>query len=179
MCFLLFDVQLPPPSSIWGSHILKEDSDWGQFFALSASQELVTWATPQTPNFCIWSFVYPLEPFIHLLHKWLFLHNVILPLKYFKDTDGVHLALHQHRTEGCLLSAWIFSAGHQMWLHSWGQRKSLVYLWVCCSQGVKGVSTAAFLLTCPCWAAAAKVVLVVCQAFLDDILAVQKLVAQA
>lgn len=152
---------------------LKEDSDWGQFFTISAIQELVTQATPQKPNFCISSFVHPLEPFIHLFNKRLFLHNIILPLKYFEDTDGVCLAVHDHSTKVCLLSAWIFSAGHQVWLHSCGLRKNLMYQCLCCSQAVKGVSTAAFLLMCPWWAAAAKVVLVMCWVFLDDIFAVQ------
>lgn len=38
----------------------------------------------------------------------------ILPLTYLKSTDEVCLAFHQHRTEACLLSAWILSAGQSV-----------------------------------------------------------------
>lgn len=80
---------------------LKDDSDWGQFFTISAIQELVTQATPQKPTFCIWSFAYPLEPFICLFNKRLFLHSIILPLKCFEDTGRVCLTRSQHRPEVC------------------------------------------------------------------------------
>lgn len=136
---------------------LKEGGDWGQFFTISAIQELVTQAAPQPPNFSIWSFVYPLESFIHVLNKRLFLHNFAFKVlqEHWWSVSGPLPA----QDWGVLLSAWIFvcrTPSVVAFLRA-GEEPHVHTPCLCCLQGVKGVSSAAFPLMCPCWAAAAEV----------------------
>lgn len=135
---------------------LKGGSDWGQFFTICAILELVTQATPQTPNFSIWNFVYPLEYFIYLFNKRLFLHNFSFDIlqEHWWNVSSPPPA-EDWGVPAFSLNFCLQDTKRGRIPEGWGRASCTRCL--CCLQGVKGVSSAAFLLVCPCWAAAAEV----------------------
>lgn len=133
---------------------LKGGSDWGQFFTICAILELVTQATPQTPNFSIWNFVYPLEYFIYLFNKRLFLHNFSFDIlqEHWWNVSSPPPA------EDWAVPAFSlnFCLQDKAWSHSWGLGKSLMYpvplLLAGCERSLlSSLSPGVSLLSCSSW----------------------------